>query len=54
VDLLATTLFCRLPVKIGRQAVSSLRRGKDNSDAAFHDSDLLMINAGAMHRLGAG
>jgi hypothetical protein len=55
VDLLATTLFCRLPAKIGRrQAVGSLRRGKDDSDVAFYGSDLLMINTGAMHRFGAG
>ncbi len=49
------TLFYRLPTKGGRwQAVDSLRWGKDDSDVAFHDSELLMINLGAMDRFGAG
>jgi hypothetical protein len=27
--------------------------GEDDSDVAFHDSELLMINVGAMYRFGA-
>lgn len=54
-DLLATTLFYHLPTKSGRwQAVGSLRWGKDDSAVALHDSELLMINVGAMDRFGAG
>ena len=49
------TLFYRLPTKCERwQAVGSLRWGKDDSDVAFHDSKLLLINVGAMDRFGAG
>jgi len=55
VDLLAKTLFYRRPTKSGWwQAVGSLLWGEDDSGVEFHDSDLFMINVGAMDRLGAG
>lgn len=49
-----TTLFYRLPTESGRwQAVGSVLWGEDDSDVAFHDSELFMINVGAMYRFGA-
>ena len=48
------TLFYRLPTESGRwQAVGSVLWAEDNSDVAFHDSELFMINVGAMYRFGA-
>ena len=49
-----TTLFYRLPIESGRwQAVGSVLWGEGNSDVAFHDNEIFMINAGVMYRLGA-
>jgi hypothetical protein len=49
-----STLFYRLPFESGRwQAVGSVLWGEDDSDVAFHDSELFMINVGAMYRFGA-
>ena len=49
-----TTLFYRLPTESGRwQAVGSVLWGEDDSEVAFHDSELFMINAGVMYRFGA-
>jgi hypothetical protein len=49
-----TTLFYRLPTGSGRwQAVGSVLWGEDDSDVEFHDSELFMINVGAMYRFGA-
>lgn len=49
-----TTLFYRLPVESGRwQAVGSVLWGEGDSDVAFHDTEIFMINAGVMYRFGA-
>jgi len=49
-----TTLFYRLPIESGRwQAVGSVLWGEGNSDVAFHDSEIFMVNAGVMYRFGA-
>ena len=49
-----TTLFYRLPFESGRwQAVGSVLWGEGDSDVAFHDSEIFMINAGVMYRFGA-
>jgi hypothetical protein len=49
-----TTLFYRLPVESGRwQAVGTVLWGEGDSDVAFHDSEIFMINAGVMYRFGA-
>ena len=49
-----TTLFSRLPTQSGRsQAVASLFGGGEDSDVAFHDSELTMVNLGVMYRFGA-
>jgi Protein of unknown function (DUF2860) len=49
-----TTLFYRLPFESGRwQAVGSVLWGEGNSDVAFHDSEIFMVNAGVMYRFGA-
>jgi hypothetical protein len=49
-----TTLFYRLPTESGRwQAVGSVLWAEDDSDVAFHDSDLFMISVAAMYRFGA-
>ncbi len=49
-----TTLFYRLPFESGRwQAVGSVLWGEGNSDVAFHDNEILMVNAGVMYRFGA-
>jgi hypothetical protein len=49
-----TTLFYRLPIESGRwQAVGSVLWGEGDSDVAFHDSEIFMINAGVMYRFGA-
>ena len=49
-----TTMFYRLPVESGRwQAVGSVLWGEGDSDVAFHDSEIFMINAGVMYRFGA-
>ncbi len=49
-----TTLFYRLPTDSGRwQAVGSVLWGEDDSDVAFHDSEIFMISAGVMYRFGA-
>jgi hypothetical protein len=43
-----------LPTESGRwQAIGSVLWGDDDSDVAFHDSELFMINVGAMYRFGA-
>lgn len=48
------TLFYRLPTQSGRwQAVCSVFWGEDDSDVAFHDNELFMLNVGAMYRFGA-
>lgn len=48
-----TTLFYRLPTDSGRwQAVGSVLYGEDDSDVAFHDSEIFMISAGVMYRFG--
>jgi hypothetical protein len=52
--ILDTTLFYRLPIENGRwQAVGSVLWGEGDSDVAFHDSEIFMINAGVMYRFGA-
>ncbi len=52
--ILDTTLFYRLPTQSGRwQAVGSVLWGEGNSDVAFHDTEIFMINAGVMYRFGA-
>jgi hypothetical protein len=49
-----TTLFYRLPFESGRwQAVGGVLWGEGNSDVAFHDSEIFMVNAGVMYRFGA-
>ena len=49
-----TTLFYRLPFESGRwQAVGSVLWGEGNSDVAFHDNEIFMVNAGVMYRFGA-
>jgi hypothetical protein len=49
-----TTLFYRLPIEGGRwQAVGSVLWGEGDSDVAFHDTEIFMINAGVMYRFGA-
>jgi len=49
-----TKLFYRLPFESGRlQAVGSVLWGEGDSDVAFHDSEIFMINAGVMYRFGA-
>ncbi len=48
-----TTLFYRLPAASGRwQAVGSVLWGEDDSDVAFHDSQLFMVSMGALYRFG--
>jgi hypothetical protein len=52
--LIDTTLFYRLPIEGGRwQAVGSVLWGEGDSDVAFHDTEIFMINAGVMYRFGA-
>ena len=49
-----TTLFYRLPFESGRwQAVGGVLWGEGNSDVAFHDNEIFMVNAGVMYRFGA-
>ncbi len=48
------TLFYRLPTASGRwQAVASAFWGEEDSDVAFHDSEVLSLSVGAMYRFGA-
>jgi hypothetical protein len=52
--VLDTTLFYRLPIEGGRwQAVGSVLWGEGDSDVAFHDNQIFMVNAGVMYRFGS-
>lgn len=48
-----STLFYRLPIKGGRwQAVGNVLWGEEDSDVAFHDTEIFMVSAGVMYRFG--